>query len=307
MQRAYLNHVKQLCRYNVITQGMALFQVLLITAIMSLLLLIMAAFTQQSLQQARQVQQVTAAYTKLYSAANQLSFALLTEEWLGPESGQERYGWNFFGQPFLWQPPTTDTDDSADLAEPLIVTLQDVNGLLDLRFASEELKRYLQAEGFDAASVQQAVTELTNSQQYIGKLSAGIANEHWPYLQLQHLSELQHIPGWDAEKVAKLANYSRFIGEEFNIALAPNSLLATLLPPTQFAIIESWRQEGSFDHYKFMELTGITEAEGASFFPGMLFIISISDQQRRYKLTLTVRVEPNAKTPLLILQQRFGY
>ncbi|MCC5824609.1 hypothetical protein [Alkalimonas sp.] len=283
-------------------QGVALFQVLLMTAIFSILLLVMVAGVQQNQRQVQRLLDASQQQLQLYSAMNQLSFALLTQEWQGPDSGEQLYGWNFYGYPFDWAlPPGLDADESTtdDAVQFIEVRLQDINGLLDLRFPSQLHLQWLQQQGIDSLGANTMLNTLGDAQRPESAARLPFAA---PGFYLQHVSEVMAVPGWSQLDSSSLWQLSRVQGDEFNYLTAPDPLLAALLPPAQFDILRQWRQQGSVDRFRFTELTGIEPDEGATFFPGRELIMQLRFAQQQWSVQL--RIDANAELPVLIRQQQ---
>lgn len=267
-------------------QGIALVQVLLITAIISILLLIMVANVQQYQRQTQHLLMVTEQQLQLHSAANTLIFSLLTENWLGPQSGAELYGWNFYNYPFNWPVPAVTAEQTEKSKQIARVKIQDINGLLDLRTANMPLSKWLQYHGLSSLQAQQI---LTNLQKLQSPQLARSLDFIVPGLFLQHPSELLAAPGWQGALIKQLLPVSRVEGGDFNYVNAPDSVLAALLPNAHFAILQRWRQSGNFDQFKFMTLTNITPELDGSFSTGneLLVQLTLGEQQQLLHLRLS--------------------
>ncbi|SEA29620.1 hypothetical protein [Alkalimonas amylolytica] len=287
-----------------VQRGIALFQVLLMTAIFSMLLLLMVASVQQHQRQVQQLLDASTQQLALYSAANTLSFALLTEEWQGPDSGEQAYGWNFYSYPFDWFVPASSEgsqDNHSQAVVAIEARLQDLNGLLDLRFPSPLHQQWLQQQGIDSLSASQMVNTLRDAQRSEPAARLPFAA---PGFHLQHASEAIALPGWQPMADSQLWQYTRVLGDEFNYLTAPDPILAALLPPAQFDILRQWRQQGRVDRFRFSELTGIEPDEGATFFASreLIMVLRLGQQQRQLQL----RIDAGADIPVLIRQQHRG-
>ncbi|CAM5217430.1 hypothetical protein [Alishewanella longhuensis] len=270
-------------------KGIALIQVLLITAIFSTLLLIVQANVQQSLRQSQQILDATEARLNLYSTANELSFALLTRYWVGDNTGETDYNWNFYGQPFTWQGLTAKANTSLDAQHELLpnttVEIQDIAGLVDLRTASAELTTLLQQAGYSALQAQQKQATLLAMQHYTRVQGLPFLA---PGIKIQQLSELSAYDFWPAKLKTKGAAQFRTTGSAFNFYTAPNTVLQQLLPAAQFAILQRWRAEGPVSMQRFTDLTGKEPDEWSTFSPGRILKLHIRQGEQHLSMQLTL-------------------
>jgi type II secretory pathway component PulJ len=273
--------------------GFALIQILIITSIFSVLLLLMVAFSNQAIKDALRIQQVHAERLNLYSAANDLLFLLLTKDWY--QAASLSYV-NFYGYPFQLNIP----DTSADKA--IFARIQSVSGLLDLRAADTELQKWLEFNHVNSATARQLINQLNDAQ----RPDRGRQQQTVNALYFQHLSELNTLDAWSPELIKQLKGVSRLHGDEFNLYLAPDELMAALLPAAQFDIIRRWRQEGSYNINSFRSLVGHELAEQVSLFSSLELNISISAAQSTQQLHLQVKIQPNDEEPVKIYSRWWG-
>uniref|UniRef100_A0A486XV54 General secretion pathway protein K / Type II secretory pathway, component PulK n=1 Tax=Rheinheimera sp. BAL341 TaxID=1708203 RepID=A0A486XV54_9GAMM len=258
-------------------------------SIISILLLLAVGFAQQSLRQTQQVQEALQQRLALYSAVNNIQLKLLTSHWYD----QSQLGdINFYAHPFRYNL----SEDSPELT----VTLQDQNGLLDIRYPFPEIARVLQHFEIDATRANRLVSSLRAQQQ----TAYDPLNTNRFRLQLQSFAELANLPGWNIEILDKIKPFITLNGGTFNPAQAPDELLAILLPPSQSAIIRQWREEGQFTIRNFSALTGIVEDEIVQLHPGDTVLLTVKNQYG-LQLQRLVKLSPYLNEPVIYYRQSY--
>lgn len=279
---------------NPIVKGIALIQVLLMTAIFSILLLSAVANVRQNQHTTQNMLEAAQSQLALYSAANTLQMALLTQQWFGPESGEERYKWNFHNSPFIWQ-----SSSENEFQHNIAVKIQDVRGLLDLRYPDDLTARFLVGNGLSGLEATTAMRQLHEAQRLNSYRALPFKA---PGLFLQHTSELTALPILPEAQRMALLSVSRTHGDDFNFYNAPNTLLQKLLPKVQSDILIQLRAQHKLSSEKFTEITGLLPFEGSTFFAGRELQITLTTQNQY--LWLDLEVNPKAKLPIIIRQKR---
>jgi hypothetical protein len=287
-------------------RGVALFQVLLICVIFAVLLTVVASYTQQSIGQAQQIQEATHQRLALYSAANYLKFQLLTQQWLGQESGETRFAWNFYGHPFRLNLPEHPAYEA--LGYQAQVSVQDHEGMLSLTSPPDCLEWLLQQQGKTAYEAGQMRSALVEGQKWLRpNAPASLLQEGSLNLTVQHPSELLAFPGWTPELIEQVASSTTTLTGILNPAQMPDALLPCLLPEGQVDIIKAWRQGGEYSIFRFSSLTRIVDDEVLSLYPGAFQRLTLADASARHRRQEDVRILTYTQEPLTQLGRRWSY
>lgn len=170
-------------------QGMALFQVLLMVAIIAVFLIIMSQQTQSSVVRAQQMQDQVELQLALESSAAYFDSLLISNEWLTArkDAGNPLYDINFYGIGQRRSLP--DRPAYKALNYEVTLALQNEASLIDLNFNNQKLQQLFIARGKTA----------TEARQLADELSSWIRTGEG--LTLQATSELTQLPGWTAADV----------------------------------------------------------------------------------------------------------
>lgn len=270
-------------------QGIVLFQVLVIVAVFSMLVLLAVAASQQAIRQTQQMQQSVEQQLALYSARNHFLLALLTNQRMGEAATAN--GWNFYGQPFDWALPATQA--FLAVGPSVRVINQDEAGLLSVHAPGDAFKTLLAAQGLSSSRVNELFSTLKTAQQaYYRSTMLQNPRSDYPYLYIQSAAELAALPGWDFELVQRLQPFIVFENLIFNPASAPDPLLRALLPAAQADIIANWRAASEFTLEKFSALTGIYGDEVLSLYPGNTIQLTLISSQNSASLSSRVTIDP---------------
>lgn len=284
-------------------RGIVLFQVLVIVAITSILVLLAVAASQQAVRQTYQLQQSVEQQLALYSARNHLLLSLLTTPWLGPAASAQ--GWNFYGQPFSWQLPNSPAYAAVNYR--VTVINQDESGLISIHSPGANLTKLLLANGVSSLQANNMLTSLQQAQQLYPSPAGQSVHHNYPYLRLQNTAELAQLPHWDDTVVAKLADKIVFTNLLFNPASAPDSTLSALLPAAQADIIRQWRATSEFSLDRFSALTGIYSDEIQSLYPGRIMQLTINSDLASASLSTRVSLDPyHPRQPVVIHYEFLG-
>lgn len=271
------------------TKGIVLFQVLVIVAIFSTLVLLAVAASQQAVRQTYQLQQSVEQQLALYSARNHLVLSLLTTPWLGPAAAET--GWNFYGQPYNWILPSNSAFLAIDYQAKIIS--QDEAGLISIHSPGDNLRKLLLARGVASTQADSMLKTLADAQQlYHQTLPGQSSQQQYPYLRLQNKAELAQLPNWNPEVVAYLSDDIVFENLLFNPASAPDRILTALLPTAQADIIHQWRIASEFTIDKFSSITGIYGDEILSLYPGRTLQITIGSNVSSASLSSRISIDP---------------
>lgn len=223
--------------------GFALFQVLLMVSIMSILILLLVQYANRSIQIATEIQTSAEKRLALRSFQHLLEFELATKPWTGSDSLLAAYGLNFHGVTVVTETPQHRAFSA--LNRDVRVTLQNMRSLIDLRFVERDVFIALAAsqgisddrarELFRALETWQLRWSLANR--------SGVVAQQSSFLELSSVAELRSIPGWTEAEISRLAPFFTVHGREFNPYFAPQPLLNALLPSSQTDIVARWREQ----------------------------------------------------------------
>ncbi|PTB83253.1 hypothetical protein C9928_04095 [Pseudidiomarina aestuarii] len=269
---------------------MALFQVLLIVAIISLLLLIVVANSNQSVRQAQQLQDVTEQRLALYSATQFVDLQLLTSNWgLIDEENEARVlpPLNFYGYPMTV--PLPERPSYAALKGTIQLQLQNVDSLLSLNSPSQELVDLLELRGIPNTRAQLLVSNLRD---YLQREQG---------LHIQTPWDVQQVPGWTRNDIERIRDVVTARGGIPNYAHAPDALLPVLLRSGLAASISAMRASGAYSQARYSELTGEYDDAVVSLFPGNEQRVTLTVEESG----LTVEREMNFDTYGLTPRTRY--
>jgi len=280
-------------------QGIALMQVLLMVGIISILLLIMMHSTRQHLNQVDALQQQLDQHFELYSVETDLQFALLTTNISFPEQTPNEWSqqWNFYGKPF----------QVGDYQVELI----NLKSLVGLNRSPGPVRQLLMAYGASELQANRMV-ETLNDWQTVPELRREdrLGTDYGAGLPIQHLRELESLPGWDHELVTAIEPWiNAWEPYAFNPAYAPDALISVVLTDAQFDILQQMRAEERFSRQEYMAITGDEEDEFTSYLPGPEYRIIIRRADEEISL---VRVTdgvfaPHQRRPVQVRRTTFGY
>lgn len=289
---------------------MAIIQVLLMTAVIAVLLLIIANFAQQSIRHAQLVQDTDQQKRQLHTAFNILSLALLTKEWTNTDGSLPEQRWNFYGEPFSFGNVLKTLPSETHLFESdtnsmaaITVVIQDTAGLIKLQQANRYLATLLQKKGASAAQVRQALQELTLAQQ-VGR-SNSVFNAQWPLRELVHISELANLEHFSAELVKGIAPFVWFGSGRFNPAQAPQALLEAILPQAQNQLIKQWRAAGTQNSKNLLLIFSDQQDEFLDFQPDAELLIRLTMPSSALTAVYLVRFTPYNDKPVVVFQYHY--
>ena len=247
-------------------KGIALAQVLLLVAIISVLMLSFLTVNQKNLKTTQQLVQRVEARLKLETVKARLLEQLLSQVWETKSNGSSddvAARWNFYGEPF-------------ELYDAQI-TIENVASLFNLGIQDEQ---YL-TKGMRTLGIQDPVTKARLlldwqiNDEKDESVNSGMRRP-MPNRPLQSLTELSFIEGFTAQDIATLKRYSTLLLTGFsNPAQAPNELLPLYMTNEKAARVISLRRNGDFSERNFTRVTGFYGDENEVLSAGPIFRISI--------------------------------
>ncbi|WP_181901698.1 type II secretion system protein GspK [Thalassotalea euphylliae] len=270
--------------------GVALIQVLLISAVLSLLAIQLNKSAKINTHLTQGFNDKTSALIHLKTVETQLLYEML----LANDRKVDKTGANFFGQPFHF-------DDST------VVSIQDTSGLHNVHFPSKAIiERWLSSIGQDEARADYIVRRLKDFQDSDNEVFGGgkeqdyyqVVEEQIQNIELsteKHLSALLKGVGYTEAQVEELVSIST--AHSFtasNPYHAPNKLIDMMYDANISQQIKELRDSGSYTRQSFINLTGIDEGEGISFStsPYLDINITVSYGSAKMRKRLVVELIP---------------
>ena len=274
-------------------RGVALVQVLLVTAIIILLVMQLSLTAAEQVRRAQALQDRSEAALYLHSREVALFYTLLTESLLpSPGSGNPyAASWNFHGEPFV--------------ADGLEITLQDQSGLMPFPVSGvTDFEQLLTVLGLGPTRAREMAERLAH---WIGislpgggrpgdaMMRAGTADP------VQYFSELRLLAGMDEPLYGKLAELmTLYPTPGFNPLTAPAPLLRMWMPESTLRAVLAARRKGALDQNRLWQLARIGADDVVLPFTGPGIGIRITGEYRGVTLRrhLIVGVEPYEVQPL---------
>lgn len=265
--------------------GVALLQVLLMSAVISVLALQMSYSAKDKVSIAQVIQDKVMAEVAVRSMESELLFALSTVRWVKDEQHENKLAriWNFYGSPFEYEDIGT-------------ITIQDNSGLISVfnggdRSTVERAFERLLGSKHQARVARNALIDTQGFQSSTNEV--GISGQFFQSRQemLRALKELG-IPSSKAEVFTRIP-YSAYLPLQ-----APDESLKLWLPERQAkAVIES-RQNGELTPQLFTQLTGLRKSDYMLFYPSGRFIITLKKQigDARVQRKMFINVSPTNKS-----------
>lgn len=250
-------------RLNSIQRGVALIQVLLLTAILSMMALQFTLSSRQQVTIATDLQNKMQAEIKLRTLESRLLFTLLTLSKNDADRAllqEDEIGrvWNFYGKPFA-------------VSEVATVSIQDLNGLLSVYGAnnSKQLEEFLVFLGKQPQEAKSIASNLTYWQGYDRDQFTTMDEANVRGNYLLSVGELKNIDGIDEPLYQQLSPVVTTLQNLlFNPMTAPLPLLQAKLSPEIYSEVADLRREGKLTRKRFSELTQIEEGDSITFVPG---------------------------------------
>ena len=278
--------------------GMALFQVLLITAVIAVLAIQFTQTAKNQISIANSLENHVQANVLIKTAESRLLFALLTEQRYPHHV--ENLGlvnsWNFYGKPF-------------NVEENIEYTIQDQNALIGL-FRPTSIE--LMTSGFAAIGVQKPQIlaasimdwQDLDSNTSLGGAEAGKYNgSSMPSnYSLQTYQEIEYINGMEEQSWDDIKRYVSIRPQNYiNPKLAPKELLAIHLPSEHVNQVVELRNANQLSDRYFTDLSGLSSDEGVFFSAsGLLRVtIKVMVDDVVFSRRMEFKVQPYDKHPFI--------
>lgn len=284
-------------------QGIALFQVLLITAVISILAIQFTQTAKNQISIASTIVDRTQAQALMRSTEAELLFALITEPRRREANASNEYAkvWNFYGAPFVLE---GDDERALDNSVTVEVSLQDQNGLLSLyrgyrpklleglirqviaNYPAEKVyDSPLIEDGLELSVLANSLIDWQDRDDFL--LINGAESQYYKTpgmptnLPLQTYEELKLVRGFTPELLDALWPYVTIRPQDyFNPMQAPEPLLSLVVSQDRTNEIIRLRKLGQLDSGQFEKLSGLEVDENMFFF---------TSGQLRMELSVTVK------------------
>lgn len=274
-------------------QGMALFQVLLMVAIISVLLIIMSQQTKSTVEQAQKLQNRIESQLALSSAAAYMDALMLSNAWLESRADPQSplFGFNFFGQPHSIVLP--ERVAYARLRGQVTLELQNEGSLLNVNFRSDDIEPLLIQMGKQPFEAREMVREL---QAWLNQPEQ---------IYFQNVADLAHLESWSIEDVAQIRPFISVKGPIFNPVWMPNELLTVLLTPEQAATIVSLRKSNEDFADLLQDFFGEVDATDSGTYPSIAQRMKLIDEESGIELYREVDYRPRYPIPFRLYTNYF--
>lgn len=249
-------------------RGIALVQVLLIVAVLSILALYFTQSARQQVHNATLMVDKAQAYVELHNAEANILYALLTEQ-KDPEQTPNSQSqaliskWNFHGAEFIYSPQVT-------------VAIQDLRGLLNVHYPNKQrltqLLTYSGLNDYDAQLTSQQIIDWQSLEERSDYLPSNITARH---AAIHDITELMHLGLSDKLLTVLQANTTQYKKGAFNPMVAPDTLLNALLTPDVASHVIMLRNTKQLTVREFAQVTGFNESDDIILYPSNLFKVTL--------------------------------
>lgn len=283
-------------------QGVALIQVLLISAIISILAIRFSYTARDQVEMAGAFEQRIKATQELKSVQSKIIYTLLTQDNYQQATTvlPDSEAWNFYGKPFALNATTR-------------VAIQDNNGLLSLQYMNDPLwNKVLQKVGFTEEQAKQKQGELKDWQDrdldawIIGNSEPASLSNGQPYRN-QPMQLPQELDFFFAQQPQQLriikALVSPYPKTQFNPMNAPDLLLDLYFDQALAAQIIALRQENQLSRQQLEGMLGAYDSDIITLYRGNSLKITTQVTLGEVKLqeTMEIKLQPKKRIPVLIL------
>ena len=273
--------------------GMALVQVMLITAVLMILALFLTQTAKEQVKLAQWADDKSSAYVALHGAESKLLFSLLTEPKVGETNQLNTVGkdissrWNFFSMPFT-------------LNEQVEVTIQDQSALIHAHFPNvNHLKALFIHKGLSSTQASAVVDNLLDWQDLdsIPRNNGFESNGSIELIRngaIPDPHDFAFVKGIDEELLRTLLDNTTLYGKGFfNPMNASLELLSAITNRDAAQQVISMRERGQLTSTIFTQLTGIAENNKILLYPSNTMKISLISEVGESVVRSTKIVELN--------------
>lgn len=268
-------------------KGIALLQVLLITAIISILALYFSITAREQVKLAQLAIDRAEAVVAIRSAQSELFMTLLTElretDLNSPSKTASR--WNFYNQAFT-------------VGNNVKVSIQDQSGLFSLRFPESKLLQDIFDQNGVDSTLAPVVTDSLLDWQDADKLTRLNGAEQADYVlgprnsNISLKNEARLVRGMSSDIWHQFANiFTLYQRGPFNPMTAPKEILAGFIGQRLALEYINKRENSVTTPRQFSAMTGLDENITQIFYPGDVLNIQMVAQRGEVTLTKTMMVE----------------
>lgn len=283
-------------------QGIALIQVLLISAVLSVLAIYLTSTAKDQVKIAQWNDEKSQALVNQHSAESKLVFTLLTQSRVQEEENEKGVAmqWNFFNKAF-------------EIDNGVSVKIQDQAGLIHAHFPNENhLKSLIATYGIQANRVNAIFDALLDWQDLdsIPRLNGNeLSGSLIPIRNgaVPDVHDFKFVRGIKPELYDTLFNNTTtFRRGIFNPVNAPQQLLAAITSKDIAAQVVKLRNNNQLTNRLFSQITGIEEDDSTIFYPSNFMAIEFESNvgQSMVKKNMTIQIMPYASgnnSPINIL------
>lgn len=273
-------------------KGIALIQVLLLVAIITVFILYLSTTVKSQIHLANLAQQKAQAEVNNHSIYNQLLFTLLTEDKVLDINSDNEIAtkWNFYNKPFKINGTEIRIQDQAGLlniqyvVKPLLVATLIQSGI------EAERAEYIWAHLLDWQDAD-SIPRPNGSETSLDK--GRVRNGY-----IADISEIEYIVNLtELEKEILLKSSTMFYVGDLNPMTAPLSILKTLMPKDVANSVIQLRNENRQNLSNFLNLSGLSFEDGLRYNPSNRIAISIESGNGEVELKreLVLSISPYAK------------
>lgn len=261
--------------------GVALVQVLLISALLLLLVVQLSKTSRNSVNIATSLKNKSEILVSMESNFSEIEFAVLTQD-RNLSLSWENYSINVYGE-------------EINLGNNFSVELQDLSGLLSPTFIGLEFINF----------IEQDATKLSSLRAWIGNddvltTSSGMRNARLPYIE-----ELSLLNGWEG---VELEFFTHVATGFFNNATAPTELLEKIYPEEVVEQIQLIRSDGKLDTSEIMQIRSLTDSGAFPASNHLLITLKggnrLFEEERLYRRSKMLQIQSAKRTPLIEIGMR---
>lgn len=276
--------------------GIALVQVLLLSALLMIMLMSIHQDSRRNVKTALEAKQRAQASLSLQTMESELLFTLLTERRRVNPSSENAIvrQWNFYNQPFTVPQGTVAIEDVASLLSPT---------------SPASLTAFFTGMLGDKQTAEQLVAALNDWQDSDNSISfQGAEQSAYSGLQirngpLQTESELRFLRGMTDEIYCKIAPHITVSPRKYvNYFLMPDNRQSFFVPLANLELIKQARHDGTLSHAQFEILSERPMTDFQSYSPGETLRLTFTAYGNNVKLSrrFTVTLQPISSEPFKV-------
>jgi len=272
-------------------KGIALVQILIFSAILTIVALFFSGQAIQHVKVSQAVDDKTMAKVLLHDAKQKLFYAMLVED---KSTNNRLTEWNFYGEKFF-------------LNDHVAAKVVDINSKINLRYPNRQrLTALLLSQGISKHKAEWYIDTLIAYQSQNNEPTTLPLMRNGP---ISDKSELLFIDSEQNLLKVLMENTTLFKGANFNPIFASHEMLAALYGESKAAAIIELRNINEINREKFIQITGVIPDENTFFTPSNDIEASLEVIYGKSRVTesFTVKFSPYASgvsSPIRILEYK---